>query len=519
MKLPQTKYNNFRTLRLEGFSTIELMIAFAILILSLTALISVTFGNQSISADTEINSEALSMARQMIEDARIDSHADFNLVNPMTTTEQLGSLTYTKSLEVEQTDAFTKKIKSLVTWSVGNRTLKTELTTLLTNPKAVSGGGTCSSVLVGDWTHPQMTSYEFGRDILGDTSSGFPVTSIESFNRKLYVTVNNTNGNNPGTFYILDTTNPSVKPILLSPSLFDNNTAVGPGLNSVAVDGDKYAYVANAYGAPYTTCSDVGGTNFSCGQLQVVDISNLASPSMKYSYKIPGVTGSGGAGIGTKVFYQDGMVYVGLASAPGPEFNIIDVGGGGAAGASPLNPILLGSYEVGNGVNDIFIKDKYAYIASPNTENLTILDISDPSHPVRVGGYSPLGGSNGKSVTVIGNTAYLGRTFGTDEFYILNVANHAGVVAVANKDIGSGNTTSINGLVVRDYLAFFVTNAAFQIWNIKNPSSIVPWAAPVTLPPGSGQMSGTAAACEGNRLFVGSLGANDKGYISIINSQ
>src|SRR3989344_9284626 len=106
-----------------------------------------------------------------------------------------------------------------------------------------------------------MTSWEFGRDILNDTSSGFPVTSIQTFNHKMFVTVNNDNGNNPGTFFILDILNPAVKPVLLTPSNWDNSP-VGEGLNDVAVDGANYAYVANAYGASFTTCPQ----GLSCNQ-------------------------------------------------------------------------------------------------------------------------------------------------------------------------------------------------------------------------------------------------------------
>lgn len=512
-----------RTVVVKGSSTIEFVIAFAVLILSLTAVISVTFGNQSVSVDTQTNTEALSMAQNMLEQARIAALFEFQSVNPATTIAQRGPLLYTKDLEVEQEeDLFTKKITAHITWPAdGNRTLNTQLTTLLTNPDATSGGDTCSSVLEGDWTNPQKTEYEFGADILNDTSSGFPITSIQSFNHKLYVTVSNEHGNNDGTFFILDIADPSIKPVFLDE--LDNNPNVSEGLNDVAVDGDHYAYVANAYGANFTTCVNTDGTNLGCGQLQVIDI-GVSPPVVVFSYKIPGVTGSAGQGIGTRVFYKDGIVYLGLAKATGSEFHTIDVGGGGTPGASPLNPLHLGEYEINNGVNAIQVRSHYAYIASPNDEELKILDVSDPTFPTLVGGFDAPGGGgnngNGKSILLVGNTLYLGRTLlNGDEFYILNNENSEMQLPVlGSKNIlNGGSNSSVNGIVIRDYLAFLITHEEFQTWRIDNPADIMQYANPLTLPPGEGGgLNGTAADCEGNYIFVGSESSNDKGYLSVI---
>ena len=52
----------------RGSSTIEILIAFAVLILSITAVITVFFSNQSIALDTQINDEALYKAKQAGKD-------------------------------------------------------------------------------------------------------------------------------------------------------------------------------------------------------------------------------------------------------------------------------------------------------------------------------------------------------------------------------------------------------------------------------------------------------------------
>lgn len=504
----------------RGSSILEVLIATAILTLGISAASLLSFANQTLKTDITTNTEALTKASSLLEAARADAEKDFNLVNPLAPT--LDDV-YTKELDVDPIDFFTKKITSLASWTgEGGRALRVSLSTLVVNPDGPGGGDTCDSVLAGDWTNPQKTEYEFGADILEDTSSGFPITSVQSYQHKLYVTVNNDNGNNDGTFFILDITDPGVMPVPLKE--LDNNPAVGAGLNDVAVDGTQYAYVANAYGANFTTCANPNGLNKSCGQLQVVDMS-VSPPSIVYTMKIPGVTGSGGQGVGTRVFYKNGIVYLGLAKATGPEFHIIDVGGGGTPGAAPATPKHMGSYEINNGVNAIFVRDGYLYVASPHDEELKIFDMSDLAAPALVGGFDAPGGGgnngNGKSFSFVGGRLYFGRTLlDGNEFYILNSDDpETNLPVLGSKDIrnASNNNTSVNGIIIRDYLAFLITNEQFQIWRIDNPDAITVYANPLTLPPGSGGgLQGTAADCEGNYIFVGSQSSNDKGYISVI---
>ncbi|MDE2399789.1 MAG: hypothetical protein KGL67_02150 [Patescibacteria group bacterium] len=489
----------------KGFATLEILIAFAVIILCIGAVIMVVFGNQSVTVDSQTNNEAISKAQALLEQARANSRLDFNLVNPTNTTETSGSLTYTKTLDVTQADLFTKKVTATISWQTAGRTLSTIMSTLLTNPQAVGGGDTCSSVVSGrNWTNPQMTSYQLGADLLNDPSSDYLINAIDVYNKKMYIAANVTHGNNANTFFVFDVSTPT-NPVFVSQ--IDNDTSVQSGLNAMRVFGN-YAYAANATGSNFSNC-----TSGICGQLQVIDISTNP-PKPKLKFKIPGVVGSSGKSIGTSIFYNNGYVYLGLAKvgagSTNGEFNIIDV-------HDPLNPIFKGSYVVGNAVNAIFVKNGYAYIATANNENMTILDVSNPSNPVRLGGYTPPGGNNGESVYVVGNTAYLGRTFGSSEFNILNTTIPTAVSLLGSKDL-PGNTASINGLIVRDYLAFLITGNDFQVWNISNPTNITQWATPVAFPnQGGGSSPGTATDCEGNYFFVGSLpSGNQKGYLSII---
>ena len=100
----------------HGFSTLEMLMAFAIFTLTFTGIILVTFGSQSMLVDTRLNTEALSLAKQMLENA--SSLARENFDNVVTTpTTQDGS--FNKKLTVTPADDdFSKIVTSDVSWQI-----------------------------------------------------------------------------------------------------------------------------------------------------------------------------------------------------------------------------------------------------------------------------------------------------------------------------------------------------------------------------------------------------------------
>src|SRR3989344_2704590 len=86
------------TLMGRGNSTLEILIAFAILILTMTAVILLFFSNQSISIDTQTNNEALFKAHGLLETARAASRQNFLSIVSTTSTETLGGLAYIQLL-------------------------------------------------------------------------------------------------------------------------------------------------------------------------------------------------------------------------------------------------------------------------------------------------------------------------------------------------------------------------------------------------------------------------------------
>ena len=455
MKAQSTgKYN-------KGFATLEILIAFAVLILSISAVILLVFGNQSIIIDSQTNSEALYKAQKMLEEARAASKFDFNLVNPIPNT---ADDIYTKNLAVSMVDFFTKNVTSNITWKVdGGRDQTISLYTLITNPDAINGGDTCNSVLGGDWAHPKL---------LGDVDVGQNngATDVDVFMGKAYVTTDPSSVPKED-FHVIDVGNPNASPL---PILKSINT--GPGLVAVQVAG-RYAYAAN--------------TSIN-GQLQVINISNASNPVLATTTKLLNVTGSGTQALGNSIFYADSKVYLGLTkTATGPEFNIIDV-------SNPLIPKWKGGYSVGHDINAIFVRGIFAYIASPDNRELIVLNISDPANPTLVGSLDLTDNSaNGKSIAMVGNTLFLGRTIGsspsTKEFQLINITNPINPITLNSANVNS----TINAITIRDNLAFIITNDSnlgFQIWDLN---TMTLYASKNVQQTSTGGMD-----CEGNVIYI-----------------
>ena len=503
--------NLFRPSKTQsGIATLEMLIALTILVLSITAVILLVFGGQSVTADTQTNNEALYKAQELLERARALSREDFNLVNPVPATNDD---IYQKSVDVETLpDFLPKRLTSNVTWTGDhNRQLSITLSTLLTSPSGYNNGLFCNSVLTnpGGWKNPIHYEHE-STDLVdqasGNNSDGLGISDLAVLNQRIYIAADAV-ANNNDNFYISSLPNdpiqwPAHQGYMGS---VDTNQDGSGGLAAVVtapIDNKIYAFVANT--------SSVA----SKGQLQIIDVTSPTPTGWNPAitrYTLPTVSTTK---LGSSIFYSNGYIYLGLTATAngGTEFNVIDVGGGGLP-ASPTNPIRKGGYFVGNTVNSIFVRGDYAYIATPNTENMTIIDISVPTDPQRVGGSPSLvGGNNGESVYAVGTNVYLGRTFGSNEFYILNATDLANVSITGTQDVGTGSQTSVNGLAVRDYLAFFMTKAQFQVWNISSPGSITPWTSDNTtnsfltfsdfISGNGNSITGSSLFCAGNNFYI-----------------
>ena len=431
---------NKKTIR--GQTTLEIIIALFVMMVTVSAIIQVSFWNQSIAIDIELSNQALSIARAELENAQSVGKKDFNSLSSSTKTEGI----YSKEIIVSSIDSYTKKVITKISWQVETlRPQKIELTTLVTNYSNLiaSGGDTGGGNPSGNW---QSIS------TLGslDLGPGISANDLDVLNKIVYIAGQASVASKPD-FFIVNATD-GANPFIVS------SINTGPGLHTVDV-AYNYAYVGNQ--------------NLDA-QLQIIDVSNSAAPVLIASFKLPGVSGSGA--IGQSIFYNSGKIYIGTKEASGPEFHIIDV-------TNPANPVSLGSREIGDDVNSIYVRGNIAYVAIDDFDDeseLKVFDVSIPSAIVLLGGFIAPGNSeDGKSLDLVGNDLYLGRTVGGNhtnhhEFHIVDVSNPATITNLGSKDLA----VDLNDLKVRGSLAFFATsdsNKEFQVWNISDKTNSTLW--------------------------------------------
>ncbi|MCL5733605.1 MAG: hypothetical protein M1334_03015 [Patescibacteria group bacterium] len=417
----------------SGQSTLEIIIALGIIVISLSAVVVVIYGGQSIAVDAQLSGEALSLARQNLEISQAQSINNFNGLNSSTGTSGI----YNFQITVTSTSAYVKKITSNVSWQTDPlRVQSVTLNTLVTDWNAYKalGGDTGGTGLAGDWLHPQT----LGKIDLGPGSSA---TGLDVLNGIVYMSSVSSDVKKPD-FWIINATN-GLQPGIVS------SLDIGPGLNAVDVAGN-YAYVANS-----------STTN----QLQIINVSNLNDPYLAASLTLSGVSGNGA--VGNSIFYYGNKVYMGTENANGPEFHIIDV-------SNPQNPVELGNFNIGASVNGIYINNGIAYLATGSSQELQILNISNPSNISQLGSFSPAGCSVGQSLFLVNETLYFGCAGGTNNFFILDVSSPSSV-----RQLGATNTGgSVNSMYIRDYLAFLGTsnpNEEFQAWNISSSTNPIFW--------------------------------------------
>ena len=81
--------------KIKGAMTLELLLAFAIFTLNITAVILVINGSQSVSIDTETSTEALAKANTALDEIRVNSLENFSSTKNSVSTETSGFLVFT----------------------------------------------------------------------------------------------------------------------------------------------------------------------------------------------------------------------------------------------------------------------------------------------------------------------------------------------------------------------------------------------------------------------------------------
>jgi len=442
----------------SGQMLIEVLVALTLFVVIISAVIIFFFNGQLSVLSASKTREALDVARNGIEAARFIRNADWaNMVNGQYGLEFTGNQwqfnstsdttgDYTRVITITTPETNVRQVISRVFWQderFGQQEI--EIATLLSDwqnapppiPPSGDPGDPGGSGITGDWTNPQT----LGSINLGPGNSA---TGLDVLNKIVFISTEASTPSKPD-LHIVDATD-GQNPVML------NSLNTGDGLNAIDVSGD-YAYVAN--------------NDENISHLQVINVTDINNPSLASSFYFDG------AGEAIAVFYLDGKAYVGTEKSGGAEFHIIDV-------TSPYTPLFVGDLELGEDVNDIFVKDDKAYLATSDGDELIIVNLVDPANPSVYATFDAPGGSeDGKTAYIVGDKLYLGRLVGGKhtnhhEFHIVDITEPLNLDNLGSVDLA----TSLNDVVVRSNLAFMATslpNSEFQIWDISDPAAPVPF--------------------------------------------
>lgn len=180
----------------KGFSTLEILIAMTILILALSSIVLVVFGNQSILVDTETERGALDYGYIYIQEQIEKARHDFRSLVPQNATS---SGMYSVSLLASSTDYVSKTIQAHITWNQEfGRKRYIDIPTLVTNYEDQGSTDTCDSILSGNWMRPNIVNTTKAmKTLLGDASGIYSVTDIDVNRDKLFVTTQNASITSP----------------------------------------------------------------------------------------------------------------------------------------------------------------------------------------------------------------------------------------------------------------------------------------------------------------------------------
>lgn len=175
-----------------------------------------------------------------------------------------------------------------------------------------------------------------------------------------------------------------------------------------------YSAVAASSNILYAVTAHQCGGGIRCASLQILSVSD-SSISLIASMPVSPAR---------SIKYWDGKIYIGtLTSAVDPELIIIDV-------SDPSSPVRVGDAEIGANVNDILVQGAIAYVATADgrQDNARSVIAFDISHPHQ--GMTPFasawqgGGASTLRLAISGSMLHLGRTFfNARELYVVDTGD------------------------------------------------------------------------------------------------
>lgn len=452
----------------SGFSTIEILIAFSIGILFLSAAIMVIFSDptlarqislengQAAALDAILDSQGLASSSNKLG-ALVSSLTENwdALIPTIDTSDPLDIYTYAMP-EVTDISPCMKEVLGNTSWtSLNERSHQISLGTTLSNIDiaAASGRGACDPFPPGDWDNPEFTGWSI-------TPHSFTGTTTD-----MDIAIRN------GTSYVLmsgKSTNADEADLMV----IDINNLENP----------KVVAEVNLTPYGYTKIIVVGSTAYALQDsttehIHILNLSNPENPTLEGTVTLPYTN----TAIGRSLYYYDNRLYVGTqylacptscAAKQNNEFHVYDV-------TIRTSPIHIKSLNINHNINDIMVSGTYAYLAtSDNTGELQIVDIRSAATmalPDDSGmKFDPSGNADGISVYALGSHVYLGRARTTNsdfDLYKIDVSEPTTPIPTKWRKLGLGVNTKVLDVVVQSDVAFLLTSdpsQTFHVWDVRH---------------------------------------------------
>ncbi len=505
---------------MRGFSLLELLVAFAVAAMVLSAAIplALTAPRAVESARREI------VMREDLEKAlrkgTVRAMTDFpNVLDSVNSTEfGTSSVSY-----LPREDEHSVRVRADASWISGfdvgqNATLRTIVSDLKASFEA------CDPFVSGDWTQlERAATYRISSDGTASPAvpqSAYMLSDISSMKSSLAIAASSVGSVRAPTLLFFSTDDG------LSFDYgggFDNAGNSHIGFSALAV-AENTVFAANAFGsASAVTCAD----GFSCAQVQVFSYGGQALPERVSALALAtstlpyAATADGASAPASALAFYKGFLYLGLQKTEhGDEFNVIDA-------HDPEHLAWRAGYRIGRSVRAITVRGPYAYVstADPSRE-LMIFTIQDPDTLKLVGVFDAPGSTAfgyGAGVTAFPGRVRFGRTYTSNaselELLSLSPAEVDGsrnssfeITEEARSDLGtSRDPESARDLLTQDWLTFALLTHRLTLWDTSE--RLAPYGTSYELPAGS---VGIALACRNNLLYLARNDASGAGHIDVL---
>ena len=223
------------------------------------------------------------------------------------------------------------------------------------------------------------------------------------------------------------------------------------------------------------------------GQLHIIRFDGLDNPVLEKKYKLPPPYATATQPLASSIFYNMSKIYLGTEKWDGQELSIIDI-------SNPLQPNKIGGFETGSKINDIFVNGGIIYIAGSDENQFQTISIVDPTSPSHIESFNPSGWQRqtGKFVSLFEDDFFLGRTSGG-----FNIANDHELFSGFNNlnsiDIAGG----VYGIVTDRKYIYLATRELNKEFQILDKNLALSTAFYFSLP-----VAPQAMTCDHNKLFI-----------------